>query len=112
MFAEGVVIHVGDNHAIFDLDSLEVLNYRPEAYVHIEDHVWVGQRAAIIGDARIGKGAVVAGYAVVKGDVDAMSLVAGNPAAVKRQRVSWTRSYLGHEREKVRNWLLKGMREK
>lgn len=105
MFAGGITVHVGDNHAIFDLESCNVLNYRQHPYVKLEEHVWVGQRAALIGDCTIGRGAVVASYSVIHTDVPAYCLVAGVPGEVKKQGVSWTRSYRGVEAVEVRNWL-------
>jgi acetyltransferase-like isoleucine patch superfamily enzyme len=52
----------------------------------IEDDVWLGARSTIIGGSHIGKGAVVAAGAVVKGDVAPFSVVAGVPARPIRQR--------------------------
>lgn len=102
MFAGGITIHVGDNHAIFDVDSLRVLNHRPRPYVRIEDHVWVGQRASIIGDCVVGRGSVIAGYSVLPGqDIPPLCLAAGVPAAIRKEGISWTRSYQGEGREIV-----------
>lgn len=52
----------------------------------IEDDVWLGARSTIIGGSHIGKGAVVAAGAVVKGEVAPFSVVAGVPARPIRQR--------------------------
>ena len=46
----------------------------------IEDDVWIGMDALILGPVRIGKGAVVAARSVVTKDVEPMTLVAGVPA--------------------------------
>ncbi len=48
--------------------------------VVIEDHVWIGMRAMILPGTTIGRGAVVAAGAVVKGTVAPMTIVAGVPA--------------------------------
>ena len=50
----------------------------------LEDGVWIGPNALIVGAVRIGTNARVAGGAVVIGDVPAHSVVAGNPARVVR----------------------------
>jgi serine O-acetyltransferase len=50
----------------------------------IEDQVWIGPNAVIVGPIRIGRGARVAGGAVVFRDVPARTIVAGNPAKVVR----------------------------
>lgn len=46
----------------------------------IEDDVWIGMDALILGPVRIGKGAVIAARSVVTKDVLSMTLVAGVPA--------------------------------
>lgn len=52
----------------------------------IEDDVWLGARCTILGGAHVGKGAVVAAGALVKGDVEPYSVVAGVPARPVRHR--------------------------
>ena len=57
------------------------------APVVIEDYVWIGTRAMILKGCTIGKGAIVAGGALVTKDVAPYSVVAGVPAkAVKTRR--------------------------
>lgn len=58
--------------------------YRKETV--IEDDVWLGARATILGGAHVGRGAVVAAGAVVKGDVAPFTVVAGVPARPIRKR--------------------------
>lgn len=48
--------------------------------VHIEDRVFLGQRAVVLGGVTIGAGATVAAHAVVTRDVPAGATVAGAPA--------------------------------
>jgi len=48
--------------------------------VEIGDFVWIGVGATVLGNVRIGKGAVVCAGAVVTRDVDSFSIVAGIPA--------------------------------
>lgn len=48
--------------------------------VRIEDYVFVGARAIILPDVRLGRGAVVAAGAVVTCDVAPLTIVAGVPA--------------------------------
>jgi acetyltransferase-like isoleucine patch superfamily enzyme len=77
-----VVILDRDYHAL-DADDEQ---RRP---VRIGDHVWIGCRAIVLKGVTIGPGAVVAAGAVVTEDVPARALVAGNPARVVREAVSW-----------------------
>lgn len=53
-----------------------------DADVVIEDDAWLGQRAVILGGARIGRGAVVGAGTVVRGEVPAYAIVAGDPPRV------------------------------
>lgn len=57
--------------------------------VVIGDHVWIGAEAMVMKGVRIGSGAIVAAGSVVVNDVPERSLVAGNPAIVKRTDVNW-----------------------
>jgi acetyltransferase-like isoleucine patch superfamily enzyme len=54
--------------------------------VVIEDHVWIGSRAMILGGTTLGRGSVVAAGAVVTGDVPPLAIVAGVPARVIGKR--------------------------
>lgn len=48
--------------------------------VAIEDHVWIGARATILGGVTVGRGAVIAAGSVVTKDVPPLTIVAGIPA--------------------------------
>lgn len=50
--------------------------------IHIDDDVWIGANAVILGGARIGRGAVVGAGAVVSKNVPAMGVAVGVPAKV------------------------------
>lgn len=49
---------------------------------HVEDDVSIGSNATILGGIRIGKGSLIGAGAVVTKDVEANSIVVGNPAKV------------------------------
>lgn len=55
--------------------------------VTIGHDVWIGTRAMILGGVRVGHGAVIAAGAVVTGDVEPYSIVAGVPARHLRYRL-------------------------
>jgi len=95
MFAELINIHVGDNHAIFDVNTLTPTNYRKAPAITIGNHVWLASGARVLADSVIGSGSVVASQAVLKGEIPQCSLAAGMPAKVVRRGVSWTRSHDG-----------------
>jgi acetyltransferase-like isoleucine patch superfamily enzyme len=58
----------------------------PEAVVHrairIEDDVWIGFNSAIMKGVTVGRGAVIGAGSIVTHDVEAYSIVVGNPARV------------------------------
>lgn len=57
--------------------------------VVIEDRVWIGARSIILKGVTIGEGAVVAAGSVVTKNVPPKCLVAGNPAKVIKENISW-----------------------
>ncbi|WP_372623611.1 acyltransferase [Falsiroseomonas sp.] len=89
MFAVGTALRTSDSHAVIDIASRRQVNApRP---VLIGPHVWLGQDALVMKGVRIGAGAIVAGRAVVTREVPARTMVAGVPARVIREGVTWTR---------------------
>jgi acetyltransferase-like isoleucine patch superfamily enzyme len=80
---------IGPDVVIRDNDE-HWLAHRPmTAAVTIGDDVWICGRAIVLKGVTIGDGAVVGAGAVVTSDVPARSLVAGVPARVVREEVSW-----------------------
>lgn len=53
--------------------------------VVIEDNVWIGDKATILANVRIGKGSIVGANAVVTKDVPPYTIVAGSPARIIKQ---------------------------
>lgn len=81
--SEGVTIRDSDNH------QLEREGFTVAAPVIIGDHVWIGLNVTILKGVTIGNGAVIAAGSVVVNDVPERCLVAGVPARVIRENVSW-----------------------
>lgn len=52
----------------------------------IGNDVWIGQNATILPGVRIGDGAIIGANSVVGSDVEAYTIVAGNPARLIRKR--------------------------
>ena len=83
---DGVLI--GHNVVIATLDHDLDPNRRADllpAPVELEEKVWVGANATILGGVRVGYGAVVGAGAVVTKDVPPLAVVVGTPARVVRR---------------------------
>ena len=52
----------------------------------VGNDVWIGQKATILPGVHIGDGAIIGACSVVTKDVPPYSVVAGNPAEVKKYR--------------------------
>lgn len=77
---------VGFNHGF---ESTEIPIHRQKVTtvgISIGDDVWVGANAVILDGSIIGSGAIIAAGAVVVGDIPPMSIAAGVPARVIRNR--------------------------
>ena len=81
--AEQVIIRDSDNHLI------HYPGYEPAAPIVIGNHVWIGMRATILKGVTIGDGAIVAAGSLVIRDVPPGAIVAGVPARVVRENVTW-----------------------
>lgn len=82
--ADHVTIRDSDNH----LFNGKPLNKMTQPIV-IGDHVWIGTGVIILKGVTIGNGAVVAAGAVVTKNVPPRCLVAGVPATVMRENITW-----------------------
>lgn len=65
--------------------------------VRIDDDVWLGYGAIVLSGVHIGRGAIVAAGSVVKGNVDAYSIVGGNPAVPIGRRFASEAEIADHE---------------
>ncbi|WP_156520291.1 acyltransferase [Rhodococcus sp. EPR-157] len=71
---------VSENHNISDPETPIRAQGETRASIHIDDDVWIGAGATILAGAKLGKGVVVAAGAVVRGNIDEMTIVGGVPA--------------------------------
>jgi len=87
VIGEGVTI-TDNSHGYLTADELDIFPFYRLAVskgpVIIEDCVWIGDKATILPNVRIGKGSVIGANAVVTKDVPKGTIVVGNPAAVIR----------------------------
>ncbi len=86
-FAYQVKLRGENGHTIIDLANECVHPNRKD--VVIGDHVWVGMGASLLGGTVIGRDSIVGADALVTKEFPANSLVAGSPAKVIREQVTW-----------------------
>lgn len=90
MLSYGINIRTSDSHSIIDLNSGAHINTPQD--VNIGPSVWVAADATIMKGVNIGEGSIIAASSVVTSDVPNTALVAGIPARVLRNNVSWLRT--------------------
>jgi acetyltransferase-like isoleucine patch superfamily enzyme len=89
LWAAGVYVATDDMHRLEDLRTGERLNPYG-AQIRIGRHVWLCREAIVSGHAEIGDGSVVATRSLVRGQkVPPNTVVAGTPARVIREGVTW-----------------------
>ncbi len=87
LFGPDCMITASDVHQILHADSGERLN--PAGDITIEDHVWCGPRVAVLRGTHISCDSVVGLGSVVTGRFRSNVLIAGAPARILRDRVTW-----------------------
>lgn len=90
MFANDIDIRTGDSHSIIDARSNERINHAKN--VTIADHVWVGAHTSILKGSILATDTIVATRSVVTKSFEEKGvLVAGIPAKVIKQHITWDR---------------------
>ena len=92
MFSGDVRMDVSDMHSILDISTGQRIN--PPDNISIGNHVWIGQGVSILKGCTIGSHSVLAAKAVITDDVPDHVIVAGIPAKVIREGISWDRQRL------------------
>jgi acetyltransferase-like isoleucine patch superfamily enzyme len=87
MFGPGVSIF-SEDHGFADIVSPMITQQEIRKDVVIEDDVWIGTRAVILGGVTIGKGSIIAAGCIVRSSVPPYSVVAGVPGKVIKSRIS------------------------
>lgn len=91
MISSQVYVSLSDIHPIYDLET--GLRINPAASVYVGDHVWAGLRCMILKGARVGNGSVIAAGSIVSGETPGAAIIAGAPARILREGVTWRRDF-------------------
>ena len=93
MFSKFVHLRAGDGHSVLDAESGKRINQARN--IVIGDRVWVGRAACILKGAIVPSECIVGAHAVVTRQYASPGCaIAGNPAAVVREGVTWDRRML------------------
>jgi len=82
---------IGRNVTLFhgvtigQLDLIHPDGQRTTGYPTLEDEVWVGPHAIVVGNVVVGEGSIIAGGALVTRSVPAHAVIAGNPGTILRR---------------------------
>ena len=88
MFSTGITVYHTDGHPVYDIKTGKIIN--KVGILAIGNHVWVGKDALILKNVVIPDGCIIARNAVVTKKFDTPnSVIAGNPAAVKKTGIAW-----------------------
>ena len=85
MFSYDVLIRNNDHHKV--LEDGNVTNSAQS--IVIDDHVWLCERSTVLKGVSLGKDSIVAFGAVVTKDCPPNSIMAGNPARVVKNGITW-----------------------
>lgn len=81
-----------DSHPIFDVSSGERINASKS--ITVGNHVWVGFEAFLLGGCTIGNDCIVGARAVTSGNFSDGVILAGSPARVVREGITWRKDDL------------------
>ena len=77
------------SHQIFDMDTGECIAHNKP--IVTEDHVWIGIGATLLGGCYVGENSIIGASSVVTKEFPSHCTIAGNPAKILRQKISWER---------------------
>ncbi|EKY6592950.1 acyltransferase, partial [Escherichia coli] len=75
--------------SITDSDYHSACGKNKTKAIVIGNNVWIGCKSVILKGVKIGEGAIIASGSIVTKDVPPRTLVAGNPARVIKENVTW-----------------------
>ena len=97
MFSYGVCFRASDGHSIYQINDSEIIN-KPKQGITIGNHVWIGMNSTILKDVSISSNTIVGAHSLVTKSTHKENVIlAGVPAKILREGVSWTREHTEHK---------------
>ena len=90
MTSYGVLIRNHDSHKVYKIEDMNTQINMPKD-IFIGNHVWLCEKSTILKNVTIGESSIVAYGAVVTKSCASNSIVAGNPATIVKQGVTWAK---------------------
>lgn len=87
LFSDQIQIRTTDSHSILDEHGKRI---NPEKNIVLEDRVWLGRGVTVLKGSHIESDVVVGTMSVVSKRVRKNTLVAGTPARVIRENITWS----------------------
>jgi acetyltransferase-like isoleucine patch superfamily enzyme len=87
LFSDNIELWNGDGHSIIDNMSMNRINI--DKPIRIHDNVWIGTGAVILKGVNILENSIIGSKSLVTKDIHANTMVAGNPAKVIKNNISW-----------------------
>ena len=88
LFAEGIIVRDNDGHKFGTAGN--VSDELENKEIKIGNHCWIGQRAMILKGVTLADNVIVGAGAVVAGNFPSSVAVAGIPAKIIKENVSWS----------------------
>lgn len=87
LFSDTITFRTGDSHSILDSDGKRINKAKD---ITIGDHVWIGQQVIVLKGSAVGADSIVGTGSLLTGKTyDSNSIIAGIPAKIVKQHVSW-----------------------
>ena len=92
LFSNEIVFRTGDSHSVLNLSGERI---NPSKDIIVGNHVWVGQQVIVLKGAHIGNETIVGTRALVTGkEFDDNTVIAGSPAKVVKNGVTWNHNLM------------------
>lgn len=90
LLSHDIIVRVSDGHPIYSCDTDQVINNSKRNFVHICNHVWIGQQVMILKDVIVPRDSVIGARSlVISQHFDSNSIICGAPATTIKHGVYW-----------------------